>query len=160
MVTNMGKRSEIIIVGDLVYKTPLKYDREVFYREIGWLSKFGSPRFPKLLGTDSKNYIIQMNYCGEEITKENCPDDWEDQIKDILAELKKYNCAHNDITRKEILVLDGFIRLIDFGWASKIGRAIPEGWPINLGIVHRLDVHKFDDEYAIFESMKGVLEDI
>ena len=96
-----------------------------------------------------------MTYCGNPINKKNCPKDYKEQIEEILMELKKYNCSHNDITEKEILVIKNKIMLVDFGWATKIGEPIPEDWPINLGITYRLGIHKFDDRYACFESLKN-----
>jgi hypothetical protein len=153
----MAKKSNVIIYRELnlVIKTPLKWVDIVFNREIFWLKQFSdSAYFPHFISSDTNKKEIRMTYCGEPITNKNCPADWEKQANNILNELQRYRCSHNDIKTIEVLVHNGILKLVDFGWATYIGEPIPKDWPINLGIEHRLDVHKFDDRFALFESLR------
>jgi len=154
----MSKKSHIKFCGETVLKTPLKWADIVFDREIGWLKKFQSNRFPKLLDVNYDSKTIIMSYCGERINKKNCPSDWADQAEDILNELNKYKCNHNDISFGEVLVMDSEIYLIDFGWATEFDEGIPNDWPINLGQDFRLDIHKFDDRYAIYSVIESIIK--
>lgn len=156
----MSKRSRIIIDhgAGVVAKTPLKWKDIVFERERYWLSIFGdSKHFPKFVGANISSKTIFMTYCGEPLTKDNIPDDLDEQIECILLELGKYNCCHNDIKPSELLVKDGKLYLVDFGWATEKDEPISSDWPPNLGGDFRFAQHKFDDRYSIMESVKWIL---
>lgn len=157
----MSKKSSIIInlKDDIVIKKVLKWPDITFNREIFWLKKFkDSERFPHILDFNEKKYEIKMTYCGEQISKKNCPYDWDKQIKTILRELNKYKCNHNDIKEKEILVYENKIKLVDFGWATRYDEKIPDNWPINLGIDNRIDIHNFNDGYALMQSIYNIIK--
>lgn len=156
----MSKKSSIRIdrKKKLVFKTPLKWKDIVVDREVMWLKMFAgnnSSRFPHFVSVN--NGIICMTYCGEPIDTGNCPDDWGVQITKIKRELDRFGCNHNDITADEIVVNSGKMMLVDFGWATRRSESIPESWPINLGITHRIGVHKFDDMYALECSVKNIV---
>ena len=71
-----------------------------------------------LFSIDEKELLI-YNYCGEPLTKNNCPKDAIKQINKILNDLDSVNIQHNDITKEELLVdKNGKIYLCDFGWGS------------------------------------------
>ena len=59
-----------------------------------------------------------MNYCGKSLNKDNIPNDWKCQIKQIVKTLKKCNIFNNDVWMPNLLIKDDIIHLIDFGWAS------------------------------------------
>lgn len=78
------------------------------------LSQVDSRHFPKCsLHEDA----IEIEDCGERLTVYNLPEDWKDQLKDILGDLKKNNIQHRDIKPDNLMVKDGIVKLIDFGWA-------------------------------------------
>jgi len=157
----MSKKSDVRInvASNIVCKKVLKWPEITFEREINWLAKFESSEFfPHLISCDRSKYEILMSYCGEPLTKNNCPDDWEEQAENILTELKKYKCRHNDIKEQEIVVKCGKMHLVDFGWATSEEEDIPCSWPINLGITYRISEHIFDDRFALFSSIKNILK--
>lgn len=154
----LSNRSRVIISNDFVLKYPLKWKSDVFNREIYWLQKLSSKRFPLLLGYNEKDFCIKMNYVGEPISKKNCPHDWKEQVEDIINCLELANCSHNDIKPGEILVQNNTISLIDFGWATKTGDPIPSDWPKNLGGEFKLGVHNFSDRHSIYKSIEHILK--
>ena len=73
--------------------------------------------FPKLISYDIQNMIIIMTYCGNKIARvqDKIPSNWKFQMFHILNILKKYNIYHNDITERNICLLNNQLYLIDFG---------------------------------------------
>ncbi len=97
-------------------------NRSIYTRELYWLQYMNKKEYswcPKLLGSDAPTHTIYMEYVGTPISKANAPTDWVKQLQEILADLKKENIRHNDIKRTELLVKDGKLYLIDYGWASR-----------------------------------------
>jgi len=47
----------------------------------------------------------------------NLPKDWKYQFLEILNDLKDNGVEHRDIKPDNLMVKDGVIKLIDFGWA-------------------------------------------
>lgn len=81
-------------------------------REIQALETLKSSRhFPNVLEVGD-GYMV-MQYMGREnmLTKDLMP-----QVKEIIAELKKAKIKHRDIRKENLLVLNGNLSLIDFGW--------------------------------------------
>lgn len=74
-----------------------------------------SIHFPKLI-LIGDNYFV-MNYCGEMISQENIPMDVYNQMDEILDILKNEGIRHLDIKHNEILVYNGTLNLIDFGFS-------------------------------------------
>ena len=60
-----------------------------------------------------------MSYCGVPLNNDNIPDNWKDQIIEIIDLLKKFNVSNNDMWKNNFLVSNNIIYLIDFGWATK-----------------------------------------
>jgi len=122
--------SEIFINQEknLILKKPtkfLEYDilkREIYILEL--LNKLNLPWCPKLIFYNNEYFITE--YCGDQITSKNIPDDYLKQINQILLDLKNLNIQHNDIYKKnqygeencEILVKNEKLFLVDFGWCS------------------------------------------
>lgn len=128
-------------------------DNEVF-----WLNKFEYfDRVPKLLSFDFNSKEIIMEYVGEKINRHNIPDDWELQMGYIINALKEHRCKHNDITPDEILVKNGIIYLIDFGWASKLDKVDYSDFPPMLGGNFKSD-YGFNDEDSFRKSVLHVID--
>lgn len=127
---------------------------DVVSRELGWLrALLESGISPPLVATTS--HSITTEYVGEPVRAYNLPSDWRRQADRILEGLAGAGCSHNDIKCDNLMVLNGRITLIDFGWSTSIGSAIPRNWPEGIGRQHRLDVHKFDDRRAIFTALES-----
>ena len=117
-------------------------------REARWLDRLGpSGRTPRLLARAPDT--LTTEYLGEPLRQHNLPGDWRAQAQDILACLANAGCSHNDIKCDNLLVRDGRMALIDFGWSTPIGSPIPKDWPKGIGAQHRRAVHDFDDRLAI-----------
>ncbi len=91
------------------------YEREKYIGSI--LTKFDW--YPKLLYSDDINQFFVYSNVGIPVTKENKPDDLEEQFNKILEDMKSVNVQHNDIKIGEILIDENKkIYLCDFGWGS------------------------------------------
>jgi len=125
---------------------------KLYARERDWLYKLEEfDRVPKIISI--KPMEITMEYCGEQVSEENLPKDWREQAKEILDGLKKYGCSHNDIKPSELMVKDGKVYLIDFGWATTIGEEIPDNFPTALGADYRKSTEEINDEYSLMKSL-------
>ncbi len=126
----------------------------IHMREITWLSTLTPTGIvPELISADSQTIITR--YVGEPVSHENIPLDWEKQAEEILTTLTGYHCSHNDIKCDNIMILDGRLSLVDFGWSTQIDEPIPIEWPQGIGRQHRLGIHHFDDRHAIFEALRS-----
>lgn len=124
----------------------------IWAREIEWLQRLRSRDIaPDLLG-HSPN-LIRMTYVGEPVRQYNLPADWPEQAERILRVLRDHSCCHNDIKCDNLMVLEGRLYLVDFGWATDAGEAIPSHWPTGIGRQHRLGIHRFDDRHAIHAAL-------
>ena len=128
-----------------------------YTRELKWMNALKEfHRVPNLRAAIPKDMMLVMDYMGEPLTKDNTPLDWREQVQYIVQQLKWYGCAHNDIKPADLLVMDGKINLIDFGWALGIDEEVPKSWPQCLGEEFRVGVHDFDDEYSMIKSIESV----
>lgn len=84
-------------------------------REIRFLKLLNGKNTPKVI--DIGTNWVTLEYCGEELSKKNLPDNWVEQITEISQHLNDFNIIHRDIKKGNILVLNNKIYLIDFGWA-------------------------------------------
>ena len=73
--------------------------------------------------------------------------------------MEKNNCRHNDIKPDEIIVYDGKIKLVDFGWANELNKKNPENWPKGLGSKFKCnqDGKVFDDKCSFNKSIFYIL---
>ena len=120
-----GATSEIYISEDKRYvikKIIDYYQYDVFEREIYLLYflNFHNIDFvPQLINYDIENRIMHMTYCGEKMNNYNKPNDYLEQLNNILTNINNLGIKHNDIKdNSELLILEEKIYLCDFGWAS------------------------------------------
>ena len=126
----------------------------VVEREARWLTRLSDSGCTPTLIRHGGDEVV-LGYLGEPLRHHNLPPDWMDQAETILGTLRAASCAHNDIKCDNLVVADGRLSLIDFGWATVIGEPIPGNWPRGLGRQHRLDVHRFDDRHAIHAACRS-----
>ena len=132
------------------------HEINVYKNEKKWLRLLmQSPRFPNPILFDDIARIITTQYCGEKINKDNFPINIIEQAQDILHELKKYNCNHNDIKPDELLVEKGKLFLVDFGWAIEMGESIPKSWPQGLGGQFKCD--PLNDDISMYRSLGYII---
>jgi len=118
-----GNTANIEIKNNLVYKIisdkHKKYKKELIEREVYWLKKLSHLDFiPKLIKYD-ENTIV-MSYCGEPVSNKNKPKDYYIQLNTIKTKIYENYCFYNDWKDGNLLVKDGKLFLIDFGWCSLI----------------------------------------
>jgi predicted Ser/Thr protein kinase len=141
--------------GTVTKKIVRRGSQGVLRREVGWLRELADcEAFPKVLKVRKHKFV--MTFCGDPIAADTIPPDWREQMEHILEVLERHGCCHNDVTPTNLLVLDGRIHLIDFGWATHRGEAVPDGWPKLLGGYYRRP-EEFDDRYSFSAVMKTVL---
>jgi hypothetical protein len=98
------------------------------------LKKVDSIHFPKVI-KDTEDEIV-MEDCGEQLTAENLPDNWREQLIEIVKDLRKFGIQHRDIKPDNLMVKGGIVKLIDFGWARH-ENDMPDSPPSCLGYPYR-----------------------
>lgn len=116
------------------------------------LSLLDSEHFPKVLEKTDNGLILDD--CGEHLTNRNIPDNWKKQLLEIVTELREKNVCHNDIKVDNLLVKDGVLKLIDFGWGSLIGEDV-SSYPKCLGGENR-SPYGLDDNYSFKKLIKQI----
>ncbi len=107
------------ISGGRIIKALKENPRNIFEREIFWLRKLaGEGISPELLGIDEAHKMLMMEDVGEPVSADTLPRDWTEQLGRILDVMAKFNCRHNDLSHEEVLVREGRLKIVDFGWAS------------------------------------------
>eukprot|EP01103_Thecamoeba_quadrilineata_P000749 TRINITY_DN10660_c0_g1_i1.p1 TRINITY_DN10660_c0_g1~~TRINITY_DN10660_c0_g1_i1.p1 ORF type:complete len:334 (-),score=16.10 TRINITY_DN10660_c0_g1_i1:44-1045(-) len=85
-------------------------------------------KYTKLL-SDSKHFPtyyadipnrLLFSYCGARLTRETIPNDYEEQINEIIEVFRAHSITHNDIHPYNMLLLNGNIKLIDFAYMAEI----------------------------------------
>lgn len=107
--------------------------------------------FPRIV-TQSEEDEIVMEYCGEGITVENLPPDWKNQLVQIILDLRACRVEHRDIKPDNLMVKDGIIRLIDFGWARLVEDE-PDEPPSCLGYPFK-PTDGWDDNFSMRKIIK------
>ena len=75
----------------------------------------GEYHFTNTVVVDRDRRIIYMDYLGKVLGKSNCPNNWKEQVEEILNILKEKNLYISDFQRNNICISGNQIKLIDFG---------------------------------------------
>jgi len=134
-----------------VVKKQIDYlDYDLLENEARILSKCNSRHFPKVIKANKGS--IELEDCGTDLTSDNLPEDWKAQFVEIIKELKSCNIEHRDIKPDNLMVKDGVIKLIDFGWARFKDDA-PDNPPSCLGYPYRPS-YGWDDNFSMMKIIK------
>lgn len=114
------------------------------------LSKINSVHFPMVIGEDGSEIIIED--CGDQLTIDNIPDNWKDQLIQIIKDLRFNKVIHRDITPNNLMIKDGVIKLIDFGW-SRFEDDEDDNPPNCLGYPYKPS-WGFDDSFSMRKVIK------
>lgn len=113
------------------------------------LLQLSNIHFPKVYDVDGE---MAVEDCGEMLTIDNLPKDWKEQLVQIIFELKEYNVEHRDIKPDNLMIKDGIIKLIDFGWA-RFNTDQLDTPPACLGYPYRPS-DRIDDNYSMRKIIK------
>jgi len=113
------------------------------------LSILNNIHFPKVYDIDGE---LAVEDCGELLTVDNLPNDWKSQLVQIVFELKDAEVQHRDIKPDNLMLKDGVIKLIDFGWARLFSDE-PDTPPSCLGYPYKPSDY-FDDNYSMRKIIK------
>jgi hypothetical protein len=141
-----------------------KRDGRVFKRQNGYmgrpllqnewaiLSILHSKHFPKVYSI--RNGVLEMDDCGVSLLSD-IPTNWKEQLEEILEDLTLSEVTHRDIRLDNLLVKDGIIKLIDFGWAKFNDQEEENPPPSCLGLPNKASTG-WDDSYSIRSVSKQI----
>jgi len=141
--------------GGRIKKKQVSYtEYKLIENEYRILTDLDSPHFPKAYSLDTDNREIELEDCGVPLM-DSLPDDWKFQMAEIARILKESGVTHRDIKLDNLMVKDGTIKLIDFGWAIKVGETEEKEAPSCLGFPNRPS-WGHDDIYSINRVIKQI----
>jgi len=115
------------------------------------LSKISSIHFPRVISKNEGELSIED--CGELLTENNLPTNWKEQLIQILVELKTNKLQHRDIKPDNLMVKDGIIKLIDWGWSKFEDEEDAVSPPACLGYPYKPS-WGWDDNYSMRQIIK------
>lgn len=137
--------------GKWVDKKQTRYKRfNLIDNEERMLNLLNSRHFPKIIHRDGET--IRIEHCGVSMSASNLPDDWKEQLAEILSELNEHSIIHRDIRLDNLMVKDGVIKLLDFGWA-RLESDAPDSPPDLLGYPNKCPLG-FNDTYSMSRVIK------
>lgn len=113
------------------------------------LSMLDSEHFPKVISDGEDGLMVED--CGDLLTIDNLPSNWKEQLVRIVYELKSAEVQHRDIKPSNLCVKNNIIKLIDMGWAIKIGEK--DTPPACLGYPYRPS-DGYSDDYSMIKVIK------
>lgn len=136
--------------GKVIKKQTAYKEYDLIGNEARILAGCKSRHFPQIyrMGEDD----IEIEDCGEELTVRNLPEDWKKQLIEIIKDLRKYKIEHRDIQPNNLMVKDGIIKLIDFGW-SRLKDDPKDNPPECLGYPYRASWGP-DDNFAMTKVIR------
>lgn len=109
------------------------------------------PRLCELTPYDDRKKCVTMEKLDAKLTKDNLPKNWKQQLQDILAILQEEEIIHRDIRPENLMLKNGVIKLIDFGWA--VFKDEPLFGPDCIGDNYKSQ-EGWDDEYSMLKTME------
>lgn len=140
--------------GKILKKQVSYLDYPLVSNEYRILSDLYSAHFPKAYSLDIEAREIEIEDCGTPLL-DALPDDWKFQLAEIVRELASASVTHRDIKLDNLMVKDGIVKLIDFGWAIKSGEKEDKEAPSCLGFPNRPS-WGFDDIYSMNRVIKQI----
>lgn len=152
-----GGTSAVSVVDGHIEKTQTRYKKyDLVENEERMLKAAKGVHFPKLLSRDDRT--LRIEHCGEPLGAHNVPDNWLQQLEEILEELDSCGIVHRDVRLDNLMVRDGTVRLVDFGWARLKGE-LDGKHPDLLGYPNRCPLG-FNDRYSMSRIIKHLQEEL
>jgi len=149
-----GATSSVSKDGERVRKVQNRFKQfDLTANESKILKGLSGRHFPRILET-GEDYI-EVDDCGETLKLGNLPDDWRVQMLEILGELEEANILHRDIRLDNLMVKDGVIKLIDFGWAKLKDEEEVMAPPDLLGFPNKAP-WGYDDRFSMGKVIKQI----